>query len=327
MKTQNKNEGYIEETFNRKEGYLSITEKKFQKANEGYQVVTEIGINFKKFLEAYNLNPSDPYFFDKYDDIMKQINKDYNQYRYGKDKFKLVFLLKQFKFLSFEQLNQYIPINKSVLAELLKDLQKQLLIKKETLLNPTIQNINEVLTYLGDTKKRQFYTLNYENEKISNNITELDNIMKQIDINNYDYFLEEKKQFDKTKQAYNQAKAEKEITLANKKKTRLDKIREALLPLIGQKKTSPEIFEYLHFGKSLIGKKEWKGRRNENGIYSGGWEDYLLKQGMLKIVREENKESILITPKIDKNPQIKEKTTLKPRLTNEEMAILEAKPI
>lgn len=297
IKKRKSNKGYNSVTQKSNKGYNSVTNARFSKKTLfQLQPVTNFSL-FEIFLQAYNLDLDNlDTALPKADKILKKLSDITTILKYTKARFGVLFILREMSFYSFEQLKLKLGLNQKTLNEVLEELKNMGYIKRESLLNHDVQKFNEILCYAGETKKRSIYSLEWDNPDIKNKIGVIDSF---LDLRLIKTIKEEKKYYNQISQEYSVVQDNKK-TREKYNKTQLDKIREALIPLINQEKKPKAILDYLHYGKGLISKRSWKGRQDKHGIYSGGWEDYLLEQGFLRLINENDKPLLIVTEKVIK---------------------------
>jgi len=277
---------------------------------------------FLKFCNAYGLFKSNSHKLIENDilhadKIMRDIQTDLSSVRHTIARFQIAYLLRILGHASFEQIKQRININPKTLSTILNKLQESRHITKVPLLNPTIRKINAIMRFGGETSKRQFYALNYGHEGIDKYSSEIDDL---IDERFKEQVINDKTYFDNAKENYEShllVQEERNRLKMAKKGSKLDKIREALIPLINKKSSLKDILNYLHYGKGLITPSQWRGKRDEHGKYGEGMLDYLIEQGMIEIFNEHGNRCARVLPKVDKNHK-----TENAKLTNEEKKLL-----
>lgn len=298
--TKNKNKGSEIVTKNKNKGQKTMTKKNFfskiEKKSRFKSSPLTFNAIFKKFLIAFDIDSDNlsEENISKISTILDGLQNEfvnYKRFRYG---FKILFILREFNFVSFEQLKVKLNLHPQVLSTLLADLQDRNLIKQVPLYNPTVQLINSVLRFSGDTRKRKYYQLNFDNSVVENHVSNVDLF---IEDSFKKVILEDRQYFDLAREDYKKSVALEEEKRLLKQRTRLERIRVALEPLIGQKKQTTAIRDYLVYGKSLISKGSWKGKKSSrfDVLKVGGWEDYLIQQGYLQ---SGDDGLMLITPKV-----------------------------
>lgn len=300
--TKEKEVSYTPVTKSDKVSYTEEPKNFFKKSQIQLQAVTKFD-NFEKFCNAFKINTDNPESIKSVEPILEEIQKTYDQLKYGKARLQILYALHKEGLKSFEQLKDMIHLNQKILSNLLNELLINDLVVKVSRNHPKAKYYNDVLHYSGEGKKKHFYKLNENNDLIKQHISILPKIIdkgfqERVE-ENIQFFNTDKESFER----FEKAKEEKEQYRKQRTQTKLSKIREALIPLIGRTEYSIRLREFLHYGKGLISKNSWAGHRDNRGNYDGGWEGYLLQQGFLEDVTQpdSNQKILYVSKKMNPN--------------------------
>jgi len=288
--SNNQKETYLAISENQKEDYSegnankSIWKKNLKKSHFNLHPVSQNPLFLKIFsvmgVDESNLEEKLPLIEQKLKEGLELVQ----QQKYAKARFKIVYLLKELRFASFNQIQQHIGLNPRILKKILDDLNYNWSIVKQndTRLKIAVNKHNNMLHWIKESRKRSFYSLNEDNDKVFKYKEEVNSFVD----NSFKKDVKEEKLFyEDTLNQYDEYIKTKE----ERRKTTLNKIRTALSEVGEQQEFigGNQLREFLIYDRELIGKTRFKE-----------FKKLLINRGMLEEVQKDGKFMLRITEKM-----------------------------
>lgn len=275
-----------------------------KKALSTFHPGSEKGI-FKIFLETYTLDPTLPDYIYNYEEIQREIARGHKDIQHMHLKIKIFYVTQQLRLAGWADYKQLMPaIEDKVLNRILKEMVGIGILKKLDSLEPSVSKLQAILKAAGGSlgKRRQFYSLEYENQQTDTfaNSSDLQAIMKDnfSSVVNEVNRLIQLRVWAQEKHALQVAENERKVAI----KTRpIDRVRSVLWEYHSSKQqdhySDKDVFNYLHHFYHLVSKSGWFGKpSDQGGLYADGLKAVMIKEGYLKTIVEEGNLYLRILP-------------------------------